>query len=94
MSYGTKIPKGAPLRRVVKCLLLGGGSILQPGFKMHWWQLELECGHTVDRRIKWKPVPNPRRGWAAQWRGPSLDRLPDNEPRRARCEYCARESRT
>jgi hypothetical protein len=77
-----------PLRAVVEARLRGGGSIVAP-FKSHWWNLRLECGHTVERRIRWKPVPNPRRGWAAQHHGPSLTRLPD-PPKRARCEECAR----
>lgn len=69
----------------------GGGSILAPSFKYHWWQLQLECGHTVERRIRWLSVANPRRGWAALHRGPSLTRLPP-DPKHAQCEVCAQEA--
>lgn len=80
----------APLRAVEKALLRGGGSILS-SFKYHWWELRLECGHTVERRIKWSPIPNAPRGWAAQHRGVSLTRLPP-EPKKARCEFCRSEA--
>lgn len=76
------------LRKVTEARLRGGGSIFAPGLKHHWWELRLECGHTVERRIRWRPIPNPRRGWAAQHAGVSLDRLPD-APKRVRCEDCA-----
>lgn len=81
-----------PLRNVTQALLRGGGSLLAP-FKHHWWELRLECGHVTERRIQWRPTANPRRGWAAQHHGPSLERLP-GAPKRARCESCAREERS
>lgn len=76
----------APLRKAVKVKLRGGGSLLA-SFKYHWWELELECGHTVERNIKWKPIPDAPRGWAALHHAPSLSRLPE-EPKSARCEFC------
>lgn len=79
----------APLRAVVRAHLRGGGSAFAP-FKHHWWELDLECDHVVERRIAWLPVPNPRRGYAAQHHPPSLDRLPP-PPKSARCEECLRE---
>lgn len=75
-----------PLRSVVEARCVGGASIGGP-FKFHWWRLELDCGHTVERRIRWLAEANPRRGWAALHHGPSLDRLPP-PPKRARCEEC------
>lgn len=69
-------------------MVLGGSSIMNPGLKHHWWQLRLECGHTVERRIRWKRIDRPRRGWAAQHQGPSLSRLPDKDPQYANCELC------
>lgn len=78
-----------PLRAVIVAHLRGGGSI-GGSFHFHWWELDLACGHTVERRVRWKPTANPRRGWAALHQTPSLDRLPD-PPKRARCETCAPE---
>ena len=88
MSVAVTLRASRPLRVVDEALLRGGGTVFAP-FKFHWWELRLECGHTVERRIRWRQVPNPSRGWAAQHRGVSLDRLPD-PPRHARCEDCAR----
>lgn len=75
-----------PLREVRQARLRGGGAIFA-SFKYHWWELELSCGHTVERRIRWLPIKNAPRGWAAQHRGVSLTRLP-GAPKRARCEEC------
>lgn len=76
----------APMREVVKAHMRGGGSI-GASFKFHWWVLDLSCGHSVERRVRWKPIPNPPRGFAALWQGVSLTRKPD-PPKRARCEEC------
>jgi hypothetical protein len=76
----------APHRTVVDARVRGGGSIFS-GRKYHWWELTLDCGHVVERRIRWTKIDNPRRGWAAQYAPPSLDRLPP-EPKHARCELC------
>lgn len=78
-----------PKRKVVKCVLRGGSSFLA-NFKYHFWELHLECGHVVERRIRWKPDPKrewQRRGFSAMHHGPGLDRLPE-EPKSARCEEC------
>lgn len=80
----------APWRNVVRAALHGGGSINRP-FKYHWWVLGLDCGHEVERRVKWLPPPDgsrPARGFAAQHHGVSLTRTPP-APTRARCEECA-----
>lgn len=77
-----------PRRKVEQAMVRGGGSIFAP-FKFHWWELRLECGHTVERRIRWLPVERPLRGWHAQHRGVSLWRLPP-DPQYARCEECGR----
>lgn len=75
-----------PLRSVVNPHLRGGGSIFAP-FKYHWWELDLECGHTVERRIRYVKIDDPRRGYAAQHRGPGINRVPA-PPKRARCHEC------
>lgn len=79
----------SPLRKARDVTLKGGGSIMAQ-FKFHWWELELECGHVVERRIRWRKIDNPPRGFAAQHHSPSLTRLPDR-PRGARCEFCPEE---
>lgn len=82
----------APLRVVKTAMLRGGSSIFaEPAFKYHFWELHLECGHIVERRIKWLRIPNPPRGWQAQHKGVSLERLPP-EPSKARCEICRGEA--
>lgn len=81
-----------PLRLVVKPELHAGGSVLAGWLKHHWWELELDCGHQVERRIRYLPPVDgsrPRRGWAAQHHGPSVSRIPP-PPKRARCEWCGR----
>ena len=85
-SDGTR--PNMPWRKVAVARLRGGGSIFGP-FKFHWWELELECGHRVERRIRWRPIPDPPRGFAAMHRGVRLDRLPE-DPIRARCSQCPR----
>lgn len=80
-------PNHAPLRDVETAQVRGGQASIIASFKSHWWELRLSCGHTVERRIRWLPTANPRRGWAALHHGPSLDRLPP-APKYARCELC------
>lgn len=80
-----------PRRRVEKAVVAPWSSVVAD-FKSHQWRLHLECGHVVERRIRWKPDPRgrQRRGFAAMHHAPPLDRLPD-EPKYARCEYCGAE---
>lgn len=74
------------LRRAVDVTLHGGGSVMA-AFKYHWWALTLDCGHVVERRIRWTPIPDPPRGFAALHQGVPLTRLPA-KPNSARCEEC------
>jgi hypothetical protein len=77
------------MKQVVDARLRGGGSTFAP-FKYHWWELDLDCGHTMEKRIRWLPPldgSRPSRGYAAQHRGVSLTRLPP-EPKRAKCDVC------
>lgn len=70
-------------------MLRGGASILSD-FKYHWWELQLECGHQVERRVRWLAPTDGRpaeRGWGAMWHGPTLDREPP-PPQHARCDEC------
>lgn len=79
-----------PLRWVTESRLAPHTSIFMheqdPHRKTHFWRLTLECGHQVERWIRWLPDPDgPSRGWAAF--SPSLARLPE-PPKRARCDEC------
>lgn len=76
----------APLRaRVGEARLHEGrGSVLGPDTsrRTRWWEMTLECGHIVERTVKYDPKrERPFR------RARSLgDVLPP--PTRARCEQC------
>lgn len=77
-----------PWRKVVKKLGLGSGrgSVMGPDTtrRTRWWNLKLECGHEVERTVKYKPAKHPQRG-GTQHRSRS-DVLP--HPNKVRCEYC------
>jgi hypothetical protein len=64
----------------------GRGSVLGPDTvrRARWWELELECGHRVERFVRYRPQDRPQRG-GTQHRSGS-DVLP--APRRVRCELC------
>lgn len=68
-------------------LMTGRGSLLGPDTarRTAWWEMRLECGHQVERTVRYPPrsTPVPYR------RRRSLDdALPP--PRRVRCEQCPR----
>lgn len=77
-----------PWRSVVGvgCIREGRGGLLGPDTtrRTAWRELALECGHTVERTIRYKPAEKPQRG-GTQHRSP-VDALPP--PRRVRCEFC------
>lgn len=59
--------------------------------KSRVWDLELECGHEVERRCSYQPRGDGRRelrGWAAIFH-PKPASLVLPAPRRVRCETCA-----
>lgn len=82
-----------PLRTVAKALQKAGGTWLGPvSFKYRWWELHLECGHVVERRMRYLPPADgsaPPRGYGALHHGVSADRVPP-APERVRCEVCSR----
>ena len=90
-------PNRNPLRKVVnRDRALRSHSSIFANFKSHYWDLELECGHTVERSIRYLPVPpgeHVPRGWSALHHPPPLTRIPDLAPARARCEHCGRAER-
>lgn len=81
-----------PRRKVERAIVRAGASIPKSEFKYRWWLLVLECGHEVERRIKYLRVDNPARGYAAQWQGVPPSRIPP-APKYAFCEDCASASR-
>ena len=79
----------APFRTVTSAHVRSGQTIFK-NFSTSWWELRLECGHLVERRIRWLPERNGPtiRGFGNLHRPPSRTRLP-KAPTRARCEECA-----
>lgn len=77
-------------RAVVKSHLHSGrGSTLGPDTarRTRWYDLDLECGHAVQRTAKYRPQGDPERtddGWRRS--RTAADVLP--APKRVRCEYC------
>lgn len=75
-----------PLRRILTDpaprLREGRGSVLGPDTarRARWWELRLDCGHTVERSVRYRP------------RGGRLARRALSEvlppPKRARCHLC------
>ena len=84
-----------PRRKVAKGWPRVGSSIIAD-FKYYFWELTLECGHVVHRRVRYKPEAQPikwkrRRGFAAMHHPPSRDRIPPIQ-RHAFCEECKPEA--
>lgn len=78
-----------PRRKVTSATYRVMSSILA-SFKTYRWFLTLECGHEVDRPIRYLPTPPGqyvRRGFAALWHPPGTDRIPE-PPKHARCDEC------
>ena len=86
-------PNTDPWRKVVKAghVREGRGGLLGPDTerRTRWRELTLECGHVVERTVRYKPAERPQVG-GTQCR--PLDAvLP--APKKVRCEYCALEAR-
>lgn len=77
-----------PLRAVVKATEHEGGTIFaEPRMYFRWWELTLECGHTVERSARYEKGAAGGRGFHAH-PAPPDKMLPP--PKRARCDQCAR----
>lgn len=78
------------MRLVANYLLMSGrGSFLGPDTyrRTHWYELTLECGHIVERNVKYKPRSDGRAVRSGGWQPRhSEDALPP--PKRARCDHC------
>lgn len=85
-----------PLRRVVggwdgaaePMEMSGRGSVLGPDTsrRTRWWELRLECGHEVERTVRYSKRPGPAARYSRARSG--SDVLP--APKRVRCELCPR----
>lgn len=64
----------------------GRGSVLGPDTsrRTKWWVLTLECGHRVERVVKYKPAAGFTRGGTSH--RSRDDVLP--APRKVRCRNC------
>jgi hypothetical protein len=67
----------------------GRGGLLGPDTsrRTRWWELDLACGHTVERTVRYRPRANP----GARSRGGTQHRSADAvlpAPKRVRCEFC------
>lgn len=92
-TRGALMPKPKPLRLVVDAHgPRQGRCIGNNALSMAWWELTLECGHVVERRVRFpKQVGHARRGFAVLHRPRSIgEALP--APKRVRCEWCPDES--
>jgi len=78
-----------PLRRVMKSAKRSGmfGMGMQ-GLKSSWYELDLECGHAVERSMRYVNLHGAApQGWARHHGGRSTEEeLP--APRSVRCERC------
>lgn len=80
-----------PLRRVVKATRMRGlGSVICNTFRARWWELELECGHVVERQRRFRDPPGYSAQGFARMHHPPPDK-PEYEkphPKRCRCRFC------
>jgi len=89
----------APLRKVIKGRWRVCQSILINS-RSRWWDLELECGHFVERRVLYRRA-DPAKGeqpTTPGWKGPGARSINPARikphPKRVRCEDCARIKRS
>ena len=77
-----------PFRKVVTAAAREGTSIGLGAGMCRWWTLTLDCGHEVERTIKFpKQTGSVRRGFAAIYhKRPLSEKLPP--PKRCRCDFC------
>lgn len=63
----------------------GRGSVLGPDTsrRTRWWVLTLECGHTAERTVRYRPLPAAERQRGGTQHRDLADVLP--APRRVRC---------
>lgn len=88
MKYGPRRVNTKPLRAVVKAMPHTGRCIGNNQITIQWWELTLECGHEVERPLRFpKQVGRQTRGWAIMHHPRRMgEALP--APLRARCERC------
>ncbi len=69
----------------------GRGSFLGPDTdrRARWWEMRAECGHVIERTVRYSPLGEGRGKVRSRSR---VDVLP--APVRVRCEHCPRELAT
>jgi hypothetical protein len=78
-----------PWRKVVDSTMREGTLTFNRQFKGRWWILTLECGHKVDRPVKYDwSGRRPSKGWARLWHNPSLTKVIEQSFKRVRCQEC------
>lgn len=70
----------------------GRGSLLGPDTsrRTRWWEATLDCGHVVERTVRYGPPRDGRRTRGGTQHRLLTDVLP--APKRVRCEFCPTES--
>lgn len=83
-------PSTRPRRRVVDALQseATSGQLTNQRRSVRWWELRLDCGHTVERPVRYSAERS--RGWRGGARS-GADVLP--AVKWARCEQCPPVSR-
>lgn len=70
-------------------IFLASGVFRAYGRNSRWWHLDLECGHVVERPVRYTPVGKKTGG---SWRNRAVeDALP--APKRVVCHECEAERR-
>jgi hypothetical protein len=71
-------------KRVVNASMQEGQSIIRK-FPSRWWELTLECGHVVERPVRYKNSHTTQRGWSWRLRSRADALKPVT---RAKCDCC------
>lgn len=83
-----------PFRKVVGSRAMQCNSIGNNQLQMQWWDLTLECGHEVERRLRFPPQVGFRSRGFASLHHPRRQSEALPPPRRCRCSYCPAEVST
>lgn len=87
----TRRTNTAPLRRVTRARLGEGAVTFVRQFRARWWELDLECGHYVERSARYEKGAAGGRGFAALHHPAPLNKVLD-PPERVRCRACQRDA--
>lgn len=74
-------------RRVVSSELRSGTTGLIRLTHSYWWELELECGCTVERNVRYTPPKQGERSGGLRVRGRARGDIMD-PPKKVHCKTC------